>query len=177
LPESNVGAARQYAEAMFGLALEKGRVESWLEQLRAVAEALSAPVIGASLASPAVAENEKFAALRRGLQNTDPLVLNLLFLLVRRRRVNLISLVAAEFARLVERQRGIVLAEVTTAVPLEESERGRVSQRLSQALGKQVQMRTTVDPRIVGGLVIKVGDKLINGSVAGRLETLRRQLA
>lgn len=177
MPESNVGAARQYAEAMFDLALDKGRVELWLDQLQAVARALAAPEIGVALASPAVPENEKFAALRRGLYDVDPLVLNLLFLLIKRRRVNQVGLIAAEYARLVEQKRGIVLAEVTTAVPLEDRERGLVSERLSRAIGKQVQMRARVDPGILGGLVVRVGDKLINGSVAGRLESLRRQMA
>lgn len=178
MPESSVGVARQYAAATFQLAAERNCVERWLEELRTVAGAIAAPGIGHTLASPVVAEADKFAALRISMQGIDPLVLNLLFLLIRRRRINLIGIIAAAFARLVDERRGIVLAEVTTAVPLGEQERVQVARRLATALGgKQVQMRLAVDPRIIGGLVVRVGDKLINGSVAGRLESLRRELA
>lgn len=177
MPESNVGVARQYAEAMFQLAMERNCVERWLEELRTVAKALAEPGIGHTLASPAVAEAEKQAALRHSLKGIDPLVLNLLFLLIRRRRIALIGIIAAEFARLVDERRGIICAEVITAVPLAEQERSQVARRLAAALGgKQVQMRVAVDPGIIGGLVVRVGDKLINGSVAGRLESLRREM-
>ncbi|MHB1131875.1 MAG: ATP synthase F1 subunit delta [Chloroflexota bacterium] len=177
MPESNVGVARQYAEAMYQLATDNQRVADWLEQLGAVSGALARPDIGQLLASPAIAERDKFDVLRRSLAGVDALVLNLVFLLVRRRRLSLVVLIASEYARLVNRQRGIVLADVTTAVPLDAAETAALASRLSAALGKTVQVRATVDNSIIGGLVVRIGDKLINGSVAGRLESLRLSLA
>lgn len=177
MPESNVGVARQYAEAAFELAVERNSVDRWLEELRAVAAALSEPGVRAVLDSPSVGEQLKFTVVRRSLATVDPLLVNLVLLLLRRRRLGYLRLIASEFARMVDERRGVVLAEVTTAVPLDEQHREAVRRRLASVLGKTVRLRESVDPGIIGGLVVQVGDKLINGSIAGRLASLRRELA
>jgi F-type H+-transporting ATPase subunit delta len=176
LPESNVGVARQYAEAAFQLAVESNSVDRWLAELRLTAEALHDDRVRRALDNPALGEADKSSIVRRSLTSVDPRLLNLVLLLIERRRLRLMEVVASEFARLSDERRGIVLAEVTTAVPLDEPHRAMVAQRLAAALGKQVRLRATVDSSIIGGLVVKVGDRLINGSVAGRLANLRRDL-
>ncbi|MHB1005228.1 MAG: F0F1 ATP synthase subunit delta [Chloroflexota bacterium] len=176
MPGPNIGVARQYAEAAFQLADETNAFDLWLGQLQASAEALMHPRALEIFDNPAISVDDKMAIIRRSLADVDPMLLNLIFLLVKRRRLPLLVLVRAELARLVDERRGIVLAEVTTAVPLDDRESELVQHRLSAVLGKQVQMRAAVDPEIIGGLVVKVGDRLINGSVAGRLASLRREL-
>jgi len=176
LPESNVAVARQYAEAVFQLAVEGNKVDRWSEELRLAAQVLSDPQVRAALSSPAVAEAEKYAVVRRSLSALDPLLQNLLLLLIHRRRLGFLGLITAEYGRLVNERRGIVLADVTTAVPLDDGQQDAVKQRLSSALGKQVRLRLKVDPSIIGGMVVQIGDRLINGSIAGRLASLRREL-
>jgi F-type H+-transporting ATPase subunit delta len=73
--------------------------------------------------------------------------------------------------------RGIAVAEVTTAVPLDDSSRAQLAARLTRYVGQQIEMETSVDPAIMGGVVVRVGDLLLDGSVRGRLEALRRRLA
>lgn len=176
MAETNIAVARQYAEAALQLAEEANAVDQWLEQLRVTADALGRERIRSVLDNPALGDQQKTAILRASLGAVDPLLLNLILLLVQRRRLGALSTVAAEFGRLADIRRGIVLAEVTTAVPLDEQHRALVAQCLSAALGKQVRLHAQVDPNIIGGLIVKVGDRLINGSVAGRLANLRREL-
>jgi F-type H+-transporting ATPase subunit delta len=98
-------------------------------------------------------------------------------LLLERKRVELLPQVAQAFADRVRRHRGIEMAEVTTAVPLGDAERELIAQRLTQYLQKQVEMTTRVDPDVIGGVVVRVGDQLFDASVRGKLERLRRRLA
>lgn len=176
MAEKNLAVARQYAAAAFQLALESDALDRWLADLRTAAEALGEDRVQRVLGSPRLSLGQRFAIVKRSLAGLDPKLLNLVLLMVERRRLGLIGAVADEFARLADERRGIVVAEVTTAVPLDEQHRALVAQRLSAALGKQVRLRSAVDPEIIGGLVVKVGDRLINGSVAGRLARLRREL-
>jgi F-type H+-transporting ATPase subunit delta len=103
-------------------------------------------------------------------------VSSLLTLLLERKRIDQLPVLAEAFADLVRQQKGIRLAEVTTAVPLNEADRAAVAQWLTRYLGYAVDVRYAVDPEIIGGVVARVGDQLIDGSVRGRLEGLRRAL-
>jgi F-type H+-transporting ATPase subunit delta len=171
-----VQAARHYAQAAFELAIQENRLDSWLQEVSIAASALADPAVQALLMSPAISEDRKLAAVRQALGEAEPLLLNLVLLLIRRRRIALLPEVAAEFERLANEHRGIVLAEVTTAVPLDEQLRQRVVERLSRLLGKEVRLQARVDQSIIAGLVLRVGDTVIDGSVAGRLSSLRRNL-
>lgn len=177
MAESHVEAARHYAEAAFQLAKADQKLERWLEDLHTAATALQDERVSRLLASPAISEEDKFAAARRGLSGIEPMALNLILLLIRRRRIALLPQIVAEFSRLANEYRGIVIAEVTSAVRLDEQRQRQVTQRLASLLGKTVKLRTRVDPSIIGGLVVRVGDTIIDGSVAGRLASLRRELA
>ena len=177
MPESSVSVARQYAEAAFQLAVQENKVEGWLEELRVAANVLGEDRVRRGLDSPSLSQSEKMRIVRTSLKGLNPLVLNLISLLLERHRLGLLPVVVAEFDRLLDERRGIVTAEVTTAVPLDSQRTALVAQRLSSLLGKQVRLQTVVDQSIIGGLIVRVGDKLINGSIAGRLASLRQELA
>ena len=103
-------------------------------------------------------------------------VLNLIGLMLRRGRIEQLPRVAAEFRRLDNARQGITLATATSAAPLTPDEVRALTERLEQFTGGRVELDLQVDPSLLGGLVVRVGDRLIDGSVRGRLERLRNQL-
>ena len=101
---------------------------------------------------------------------------NLVQLLLRRGRMEELPRVAAEFRRLDDRRQGITNAIATSATPLTPDEVRALTQRLEQTTGGRIALEERVDPSLLGGLIVRVGDRLIDGSVRGRLERLRNQL-
>jgi F-type H+-transporting ATPase subunit delta len=127
-----------------------------------------------------VPAQQKTAALERILPNLPPLVRNFLRILVERDRLDEVPGIVDALRDLINARRGIITAEVTTAVPLDSQMERLVAQRLATYLGRdaqQVSLRSRVDPSIIGGVVARVGDQVIDDSVRGRLERLRRTLA
>lgn len=167
--------ARRYAEAAFELAREEGAIDRWRQDLRDIADAFSIPELQQVLVDDRIPLEERYRIVERVL-DVHPLALNLAKLLVRRGRVGIARRVAAIFAQLADAYSGIVDAEVTTAVELGEDERDRIRERLKELLGREVRISTRVDPTIVGGVVVRVGDQVIDGSVRTRLRLLRDQL-
>lgn len=103
-------------------------------------------------------------------------ITNLVGLLVERRRVALLPKVADAFRRLIYARRNIVEAEVASAAPLTEAERAALRERLARLVGRRVELRERLDPGLLGGLVVRIGDRLYDASVRGRLERLRNRL-
>lgn len=169
--------ARRYARAVLELARERGEpLETWLDELRSVERALSDPAISSVLASPQLTFEQKREIVDQGIGQLDELRRNLVYMLIEGGRVEAIGALVRELQRLLHEQNGIAEATITTAVPLSDSDAAGVAVRVGQMLGKRVIAERTVDPSIIGGIVIRVGDTLINGSVAGRLAALREQL-
>ena len=156
---------------------EQGTLELWERDLRAFAEAFEDPMVATYFDSPQVAAQQKIEVAAQIVgPEAQPLMRNLVGLLIERRRIRDLPQVYNLFHdRLLERQ-GIAVGEVTTAVPLSPDETELVRQRLGQVVGKRVEIRTTVDPEIIGGIVARIGDELIDGSVIGQLRKLRARL-
>jgi len=104
-------------------------------------------------------------------------VLNLLFLLAERQRLSLLPRIVESYQEMYNKAKGIVVAEVTTAVPLDAARKQQVANRLSELTGKTIELRTKEDPRILGGMITRIGDQLIDGSVSARLSELADRLA
>jgi F-type H+-transporting ATPase subunit delta len=170
-------ASRRYAEAIFGLAQQDQSFDAWGADLDALAELLETPLAARVLRSPAVTPAQKLQLLRAEIPTLRPAANNLLALLMHRGRFHLLPEIAAAYRELLNRARGIATARVTTAVPLDATTRDELGRRLAAYTGQQVQLETSVDPAIMGGVVARIGDTLIDGSVRGRLESLRRRLA
>jgi len=170
-------AARRYAEAAFETALRDESVEAWRRELDAAAAVLGDPGVAAGIHNPAIATASREEAVRSGLaRNVSAPVLNLILFMIRRGRIEDLPRVAAEFGRLDDQRKGIVHATATSATALEPTEIRALTARLEQMTGGTVELNVTVDPGLLGGLVVRVGDRLIDGSVRGRLERLRSQL-
>jgi F-type H+-transporting ATPase subunit delta len=174
----NRSNARRYAEAAFEIAERDDSMEGWLAAL-AVAEArLVEPEVMHLLSNPAIPGVSREEALARmlGKDVTGP-PRNLLSLMVRRGRFELLPAVIREFTRLYRQREGIVEATVTAAVDLDEAELSTLQERLVAITGRQIELRAQVDPELLGGVQVRVGDQLIDGSVRGRLERLRTELS
>lgn len=169
-------AARRYARAVFELASEEKRIDEWLEQIQALRVVMTQPDIEAVLVNPTIPNEERMKLIVAGDGLTAEAV-NLARLLIESDRVGEIGGVVEEFETLADQAAGRVRATVTTAVALDAQDRDRVGRELSKRLGKDVRMSVVVDPRIVGGLKLQYGDRIVDASIATRLQQLRRRLA
>jgi F-type H+-transporting ATPase subunit delta len=169
--------ARRYAEAAFEVAMRDGTLERWRSELDRAASLAGDRRAVAIFANPAIAVEKRAAALRDMLSDrvSGP-VLNLVQLMLRRGRIEELPRVASEFRRLDDDRQGIVHATVTSAAELTQDEIRELTARLERSTGGRVALDVEVDPSLLGGLVVRVGDRMIDGSVRGRLERLRNQL-
>ncbi len=169
--------ARRYAEAAFETAIRDGTVDAWRRDLDVAAAALATPDVAAAVENPSIAVLVREAAIRDGLASSvSPAALNLILFIVRRGKIDQLPRVAEEFRRLDDDRRRIVHAVATSATPLEPSEVSALTARLEQMTGGKVELAVETDPSLLGGFVVRVGDRLIDWSVRGRLERLRNQL-
>ena len=167
-------AARRYAKAVFDLAGDERDVDEWSRRLALVRDVLSDEKVAAILTNPTIPSQRRMDVFGDGAFDKE--TTNLVKLLIESGRVHEIDGIAEEFDRLADDAAGRVRATVTTAVELDSTDRDRVAAQLSKQLGKEVRMSAQVDPRILGGLKVQYGDRLIDASVATRLQQLRRRL-
>lgn len=171
-------AAKRYAQAVFALARDANTFDPWRADLAIIAELFADPTVAGYLAASKVPEEQKFTLLQRALPEVQPLALNLARLLVRKRRVALAPGIAEAFGAQLNTERGVAVAQVTTAVPLSEGARAAIIEAIRRGFGAtSVDLQESVTRDILGGAVIRVGDHLIDGSVATRLQDLRRSIA
>ncbi len=175
------GAAKRYAKAAFEVTEEEsqGRLDEWEDELAQVNTTLHNPEAEEFFHHPAVPPKAKQAALRTLVPRQDQkYVRNLMLLLLfERDRLHQLPQVVEVFHEMVLEDRGIVIAEITTAVELEPAEIERVRARLKQMVGKDIQVKTHVDQDIIGGIVIHMGGMLIDGSVQTQLRQLRQRMS
>ena len=171
------GSANRYAKAIFELASEDGRIEQWSRELALIRAVLDDPTAREIIANPSVSVETRIRAVEAlDLPGIGPRGLNLMRLLVASRRVDRIGEIVEHYEVLADEAAGRVRASVTTAIPLSEADREKLGADLSARLGKDVRLVAQVDPSILGGLLLQVGDRLTDASVAGRLDQLRRKV-
>ncbi len=173
---SSVASARRYAEAVFELAVETDTLDQWSADLAILADFLSEPDVAALLASNRVPREEKQRLLGAGLRTAGTQAMNLARILEDRGKTHIAREIQLAYQVKANERRGVAHATVTTAVPLSDDERRAVGERLSEITGKRVDVTALVDENIVGGIVARIGDQLIDGSTRTRLQALKRQL-
>ena len=170
-------SARRYAQAVFLIALQKDELDGWLDDLAVLAQALENRELAELLDAPQVPMASKQEVLNNALADAvGPLAINLMSLLASRNLSGLVPDVVDQYQFLLDAHRGIEQAEVVSAVPLADEERRGVEALLREMVGKEIRLTSRVDPGILGGLVARVGDRVIDGSTATRLRDLRRDL-
>ncbi len=167
-------AGKRYARAAFELAADEREIDEWARRLAQLRDLMSDEKVAAVLTNPTIPRERRMDLITSA--SLDPEATNLAKLLIEADRVPEIGAIADEFQDLADEAAGRVRATLTTAVELGSRDRERVATELSRRLGKTVTMRVEVDPRILGGLKVQYGDRLIDASVATRLQQLRRRL-
>jgi F-type H+-transporting ATPase subunit delta len=170
-------SARRYAQAVFELAHQDNDVEQWSDGLAKLGQLASQPEILAYLQSSRVSVENKRAVIEQALGSAHENRVNLGLLLANRGLLAVVPLIATRFTQLENDDLGIAVARVTTAVPLSDSEAVAVREHLASMTGKKITLECAVDPGIIGGIVARIGDKLIDGSIASQLQALRTQMA
>lgn len=170
-------AARRYAEAAFEVAVRDDAVEAWRNELDTAAAVVAEERIGRALANPAIPLDTRIATAEATFGRlVGPKVQNLISLMLRRGRIQELPRLAAEFRRLDDERQGVTRASVTSTLPLEPDEVRALEERLASATDRRVALELKVDPSLLGGLVVRLGDRLVDGSVRSRLERLRNRL-
>ena len=170
------GSAKRYAQAVFEIARDEGRFSEWLSDLEAISAALEDIKLSAFLSNSKARFLQKKEVLREAFRDIDPKALNLLYLLTSRNQVELLKEINVECERLVDDYCGRERAEVITALPLSKRGQEEIIQRLSGLRQKEIRAEFRIDPDVLGGMVIKVGDKLIDGSIKEKLIRLRKEI-
>lgn len=168
--------AKRYAQAAFAIAREEGRIEAWLEDLRRAQEVMSDESMRSYLDLARIGLERKLELLHKVLEGIHPLTFNLIGLLASRSGLGVLPGIVAEYERLLDLHLGRERAEVVTAVPLSKQQQDRVARQLGQLLGKDVILASRVDDAVIGGIVTRVGDRIIDTSTRGKLAALRRSL-
>jgi F-type H+-transporting ATPase subunit delta len=174
---SRVSSSKRYAQAAFELAFEKNELEGWQEDLAKIAALTEDEELMALLQNPRLSFQAKKDFLQERLGKIHPLAFNLALLLVSKERLNVSGDILRQYKGLLDAHQGIERARVTTAFPLGDEEREAISRRLGKIVDRKVVVEAQVDSSIIGGFIARIGDKLIDGSIRQKLETLRKNLA
>lgn len=175
MARTNIRALR-FAEAAFAVARDTNTLDAWLEALDQASSLYDNSAAELFLTSPVESADKKIGVLAQMLPGVAREVHRFLAILARRDRLELVPEIATHFRRLLNEHRGIAVAQVTTAVPIDDRQKAVIASRLGRRLGKMVVLEERVDPSILGGVIAQVGDTVIDGSIRGRLERLRRTL-
>lgn len=170
--------ARNYAQALFDLGLEHGEEEKYADAFAALSETVSGDArIARFLASPKVEPAVKESAVRRALEGRVPeRFLRFVLVVMRKRRQKLLELMGEEYQTLLDAHTGRLHASVTLAREPDEAMKTLLAERLSSMLGQPVVPQITVNPAILGGLVVRFGDRAMDGSLRRQLVSLRRDM-
>ena len=169
--------AQVYARSLFQVAVEHDVLDTIHDQLGAWADALNENRdLQVFFFSPRFTSAEKKDAIRRIIDGGDERFLNFLELLAERHRLPVTFRIRRDFDELWREEHKMLPVEVTSAVELDDSLLKSIGDRIEDRTGRKIEMTSKVDPDIIGGLVLRVGNKVLDASVHGRLERLRRQI-
>ena len=173
---AELGIARRYAEGAFQLAQEEKGVDAWREDLARLEAMLRNEKVRDAFGNPSVTIARRLDLAERLAPDLSQRARNLLRLLIERQRTGLIPDIRREFDRLADEAAGIVDVTLTTAVELDDQSRDRYEKALTESLGRRVRVHHAVQPSLVGGATVLIGDRLTDGSVRSQLARLRREL-
>lgn len=169
-------AAKRYVQALTDIAQESNTFDAWQRDLDTLAAVVSDSEVLSYLESPSVQEAQKLSVVDTVLKDAQPEAHNLFRMMIERRRLRLLPEISQLFGEEVLASKGIVMVDVTTADALDDAGEQLVRERLKGIVGKDVELRLHTDANIIGGIVARIGDQVIDGSVLNQLRRLRASL-
>jgi F-type H+-transporting ATPase subunit delta len=170
--------ARVYARALFEAAMEHGLLDEVREQLAQFVEALTSNRQFAIFCfSPYFSTEEKEEGLKRAVTGAEPIFMNFLQALVERHRMPAIFRIRARYEELWKEENRLLPVEVTSAITLDGAIISEIGERVGEQAGRKIELSSRVDPDILGGLVLRVGNSILDASIRSRLNQLRKQVA
>ncbi len=170
--------AEVYARSLFDVAREHDKLDELREQLSQFADALdSNRQLAVFFFSPYFSSKEKQDALERILEGADELFVNFLKLLIDNHRMPVIFRTRQQFEQMWERANKLLPVDITSAVELDQATTESLGRRIGERAGRKVRLAAHVDPDIIGGIVLRVGNSILDASIRNRLEQLRRHVA
>jgi F-type H+-transporting ATPase subunit delta len=174
----DIRVASRYAEALLGSARERGVVDGVAESYAGILEAVAGRQdLRVFIESPQVPTQDKKDLLQTVFgDHVEPVLLHFCFLLLDKNRIDNFRDIGEEYARLVETERGMIRARVVTAIALPADLEEKLAARLNDVTGKTVILEKRVDPAVIGGVKVTLGDKILDGTVRTNLDLLRKTL-
>jgi ATP synthase F1 delta subunit len=170
--------AAVYAQALLEVGIEKGRLDAIHDQLGQVTDAIdTSRELQVFFFSPYFSTQEKQAGLSRMLSDAEQLLMNFLGVLIEKHRMPLIFRIRREFDQRWENHNRMLAVSITSAIALDEATVTQIGDRIGERTGRRVELTSEVDPDILGGIVLRVGNSILDASVRNRLEQLRKQVA
>ena len=173
-------ASLQYANALADIALAQGAAEPALKQLNDFSSVYAQfAELRTFLASPAVALDAKHAVIEKLIarMGASKIIRNFLFVIADHRRTQLLPEIVATFQQVVRQRQGIAEAEISSAVELSAAQKTEMAKTLARLTGKKIETKYSLDPSLLGGAVVRIGDTIYDGSLRSRLNELRARLA
>lgn len=170
--------AKKYSTALFHIVREKGLVDRAHQQFEQLDDLIKQDdSLLQFLLAPHILDQHKIALVRDVFaQRLDPLFLEFLLVLIDKHRIGFLHDIIEEFRAMVAEAHGIIVARVTTSVPLNDEARQRLIDKLAAKTGKKIELDEKIDPSILGGTIVMLGDQIIDGSVRHKLSLLRDEL-
>jgi ATP synthase F1 delta subunit len=167
-----------YARSLFEVAKDQDKLDVVREQLGAFADALNETrELQVFFFSPYFSTQEKEDGLERAVADADPVVLNFLKLLIEKHRMPVVFRIRSNYDRMWEDENQLLPVEITSAIELDEDIVKELGDRIAEQTGRKVELSSRVEPEILGGIVVQVGNSVLDASIRTRLEQLRRQVA
>lgn len=173
---STTTSSKRYAQAVFQIARDKNNFGEWQLDLKKIADLIKSPEFVSLIENPKVSFEIKTKIVHDVLGKVNPLTLNLAYLLITKNKFKNARQIAEEFDRLLNEYNGISNAEITTAIPIDSSDRKNLTKRLETILGSKIAADFKVDPAILGGIIARVDDSMIDGSIRRKLEMLKKSM-
>jgi F-type H+-transporting ATPase subunit delta len=170
--------ASVYARSLFEVAQEQDKLDRVRDELGEFADAMNeSRELQMFLFSPYFSTEEKMEGLDKAVSGADETVIHFLKLLIEKHRMPVIFRIRAEFDRLWEDENKLLPVQVTSAVELPESTVKQIGDRIAEQTDRKVDLSSTVDPDILGGIIVRVGNSVLDASIRNRLENFRKQVA
>jgi F-type H+-transporting ATPase subunit delta len=170
-------SVKRYAQAVFEIALESDKLKEWQSNLAKIAKLVEDEEFVGLAENPKIPFDLKAKLVQDKLGKINTMALNLVYILISKGKLKTAGQILEEYNRLLNEHYGIKSAEVTTAIPLDNTEKEKLEENLEALAGKKISMKVQVNPEILGGFIARIDDSLIDGSIRNRLEMLKKRLA